>query len=133
MACYACYRDVSMDDYWILVLTLVASFWSTGAIFMRVVRSIQAGEFKRNGWIGIRTPTLMASDKAWEKGHRQAAPGLKRLAYTCYAFAASHVVAFVLPQSSAETLVVILGLTQSAVMVGAMIWISIKASRAARE
>ncbi|OUD83798.1 hypothetical protein CMMCAS02_12805 [Clavibacter michiganensis subsp. michiganensis] len=32
------------------------------------------GLLKRNGWIGIRTRPLMASDEAWRAGHVAALP-----------------------------------------------------------
>ena len=35
------------------------------------------GGLKRNGWIGIRTRPLMASDEAWRAGHRAALPALR--------------------------------------------------------
>ncbi|WP_316292067.1 SdpI family protein, partial [Clavibacter michiganensis] len=35
------------------------------------------GLLKRNGWIGIRTRPLMASDEAWRAGHVAALPALR--------------------------------------------------------
>lgn len=121
-----------MPGHWFTALIFVANFWVMGVIVLKMVRAIQAGEFKRNRWAGIRTPTLMASDQAWEKGHRHAAPGLKRLGYASYAFAASQAIAFVLPQSHAETVILTMGLSQCALFVLVLIWVSVKASRAVR-
>jgi hypothetical protein len=35
------------------------------------------GGIRRNGWIGIRTRPLLASDEAWRAGHRAALPALR--------------------------------------------------------
>lgn len=51
-----------------------------GCIDLALVWAIRRNRLPRNPWIGIRLPALMASDEAWEKGHRAAAGPLLSMA-----------------------------------------------------
>jgi uncharacterized protein YjeT (DUF2065 family) len=47
---------------------------AAGALFLWLARLSRAGRLPRNGLVGIRIPSTLASDEAWQAGHLAAAP-----------------------------------------------------------
>lgn len=58
-----------------------ASLVSLGLLLGWAARSSRTGTLERNALIGIRTRATMASDAAWDAGHRAAAPVLEVVAW----------------------------------------------------
>lgn len=45
-----------------------------GALMLFTCHLIAAGRYHRNGWSGIRLPSTMTSERAWDAAHRTALP-----------------------------------------------------------
>lgn len=60
-----------------------ASLVSLGLLLGWACRTSRTGTLERNGLVGIRTRATMASDAAWDAGHRAAAPALGAAAWAC--------------------------------------------------
>lgn len=74
-------RTGSVDEVEALVLP-AASLVSLGLLLGWCAQASRTGALERNALVGIRTPATMASDTAWEAGHRAAASALGAAAWT---------------------------------------------------
>lgn len=54
-----------------------------GVVVLVLAAMIRNGELPRNRAVGIKTRATLASDQAWEAGHRAALPWMLRLGWTC--------------------------------------------------
>lgn len=102
------------------VALLLASF-----AIIAIARKAAYGKLRRNHWAGIRTPTSLASDEAWDGIHRLAAPGLIRVGRATFLIAIFAF--FVDPNEESILSFVVIGLTL-AIAVG-VIGVSIRAHR----
>lgn len=98
-----------------------------GALVSVVTRRAAAGRLRRNGWAGIRVPSTLRSENAWQRGHLAAVP-LSDLAGAT--FAVSGLVALVARDPAAFATVLLTGtLGATALLLGGVR----RAVRAARD
>ncbi|QGV67442.1 SdpI family protein [Clavibacter nebraskensis] len=83
------------------------------------------GLLKRNGWIGIRTRPLMASDEAWRAGHAAALPALRS---TCLAVAIGGVIGGIAAGAGMNSV----ASWGALLLVGGIVWSTFRAGRAAK-
>jgi hypothetical protein len=83
------------------------------------------GLLKRNGWIGIRTRPLMASDEAWRAGHAAALPALRR---TCLPVAIGGVIGGIAAGAGMNSV----ASWGSLLLVGGIVWSTFRAGQAAK-
>jgi len=83
------------------------------------------GGLKRNGWIGIRTRPLMASDEAWRAGHRAALPALRS---TCLPVAIGGVIGGIAAGAGMNSV----ASWGAMLLVGGIAWSTFRAGRAAK-
>ncbi|MFT2708353.1 SdpI family protein [Clavibacter zhangzhiyongii] len=83
------------------------------------------GVLRRNGWIGIRTRPLLASDAAWRAGHRAALPALRG---TCLPVAIGGVIGSVAAGAGMNSV----ASWGALLLVAGIAWGTFRAGRAAR-
>ncbi|WP_445337309.1 SdpI family protein [Clavibacter sp. CFBP 8614] len=83
------------------------------------------GGLRRNGWIGIRTRPLMASDEAWRAGHRAALPALRG---TCIPVAVGGVIGGIAAGAGMNSV----ASWGALLLVGGIVWSTFRAGRAAK-
>ncbi|TQF66103.1 SdpI family protein [Rhodococcus spelaei] len=97
-----------------------------GAVVIWVARAGARGRLRRNGFVGFRTPTTMASDEAWAAAHR-AGGRLAEIGGWCLAAAG---IATLFPVSeSARTAVSLCGAILLGGFVAAGAWVGVRAAR----
>lgn len=83
------------------------------------------GLLKRNGWIGIRTRPLMASDEAWRAGHVAALPALRS---TCLPVAIGGVIGGIAAGAGMNSV----ASWGALLLVGGIVWSTFRAGQAAK-
>lgn len=107
------------------VLTCGALILAAFAI-IAIARRGAYGKLPRNHWAGIRTPTTLASDEAWDGVHRLAAPGMIRVGRSTFLIGIFAL--FVDPEADSILSIVVVGLTLAIAV--AVVGVSVKALRA---
>ena len=108
-----------------------------GAIFLSglfltwLAGRMAEGRFKRNKWVGIRTPSTMNSDNAWAAAHEAAAPLMSNAGTLGALGGLLSIIAALLGGS--EGVVIGLTLGGGGVMSVLLIAATIRGARAARE
>jgi hypothetical protein len=101
-----------------------------------MVRRTAAGTFRRNGIYGLRLASTLASDEAWEAGHRAALPYLKVTGWSGVVMAVitvALVLGFVVSGNGVPEAVVAVPLGALCVQVVGMIVGTVAAGKAARK
>ncbi|WP_430331781.1 SdpI family protein [Rhodococcus sp. ACT016] len=57
-----------------LRVALCLTFTIVGALIVWTARAAASGRLRRNPYVGVRTPTTMASDATWTAAHRASRP-----------------------------------------------------------
>ncbi|RIJ51372.1 SdpI family protein [Clavibacter lycopersici] len=83
------------------------------------------GVLRRNGWIGIRTRPLMASDEAWRAGHLAALPALRS---TCLPVAIGGVIGGIAAGAGMNSV----ASWGALLLVGGILWSTFRAGQAAK-
>ena len=97
---------------WVAVLMVSLHAALSTALFVLARRSA-TGRLARNRWFGIRTPRSLASDHAWRRVHRAAAPWIYAAAavlvpvVTAMALARDHQAAFLITLITGDVLVAV--------------------------
>lgn len=61
-----------MTDEIVARVVLFVVMGATGVMLIWMARAAASGRLRRNGFVGIRTPSTMTSDEAWLAAHRRA-------------------------------------------------------------
>lgn len=112
------------------VLSLAVGLLTVTLVAFALARMIAGGGLPRNSVVGIRTAATTSSDGAWEVGHRQAVPGLKRAAVAGWAFLGLAVILLVLGMNTEAFVVTAAGFIVSYTLLGVA---SYRAHRAAKD
>lgn len=111
-------------------LALMLALLLIAGAFTLLLRLIRTGRLERNHWIGLRIPSTLSSDRAWEAGHRAAVPALRCTVAVAVVFAAA--AAVVLGWSATASAVTAgIGLTGALACTFVSAWRGRRAARAA--
>ena len=107
------------------------SIFVSSLFMMWMATRMGDGRFKRNRWAGIRTPSTMKSDEAWQIAHETGAPLMQSAGVLGAAGGLTGIVAALLGGS--EGVVVGLILAGVVAMTILLILATVRGARAARE
>ncbi len=57
----------------VFAVIMAVTWFVGGALLVWVGLKASQGTLPKNNWVGIRTPALLASEEAWNTGHKAAA------------------------------------------------------------
>jgi uncharacterized membrane protein len=115
--------------YFIATVMTVAQF-GVATVIATVTARAAAGSLARNQWTGIRTPSTMRSDHAWQAGHR-AAHRLTPL-YFVNAVAACAVLVVAVRRQWSVGAITGIGVAAFVTLIAIAVYATIRAGRAAR-
>lgn len=101
-----------------------------GVLILWVTRAGAKGSLKRNGWVGVRTRSTMASDVGWVAGHRAATP--VSIAIALLVFVADVVLAAAIVRNWSTAAVTVVSLGSVAAMLLLLGLAAVKAEHAAK-